>query len=191
MANFICSNCQKKIENPFFCNNCLQLQKSLKGYPNYFELFSLPTNKFTIDINSLSSRVESLLFDIHPDLFAQASIVEQRLALKYTTYIHEAEECLKSPVNRGIYLCKTFSTESVVQIKTSNDFLKKIFLFQEELEQKNGQEKEELLKVVKKNIQEIENELDDKFTSNVNVKDNFLEEISYLLGELKYWLNVK
>ncbi|GAA0810106.1 co-chaperone HscB [Colwellia sp. D2M02] len=70
---------------------------------NYFQLFDLPTD-FTVDLNQLSSRYQTLQKAVHPDKFAHASEQEQRIAVQKSAEINDAYQTLKKPLQRAEYL---------------------------------------------------------------------------------------
>ena len=70
---------------------------------NYFQLFDLPTD-FTVDLNQLSSRYQTLQKTVHPDKFAHASEQEQRIAVQKSAEINDAYQTLKKPLQRAEYL---------------------------------------------------------------------------------------
>jgi molecular chaperone HscB len=72
---------------------------------NYFQLFDLDTT-FEIDVELLNQRYRYIQQQIHPDRYAGKNDQDQRLALQFTSYINEAFQCLKQPLERAKYLLK-------------------------------------------------------------------------------------
>ena len=70
---------------------------------NYFEIFGL-NEKFSIDIDALTERFQSIQKSIHPDKFVHASQQEQLLAAKKSTIVNDAYQTLKQPLKRAQYI---------------------------------------------------------------------------------------
>jgi molecular chaperone HscB len=72
---------------------------------NYFELFSLPV-AFELDQAQLGVRYRKLQGKLHPDRYASAPALEQRLAVQYSALVNEAYTALRKPMRRALYLLK-------------------------------------------------------------------------------------
>ncbi|MFK0571862.1 Fe-S protein assembly co-chaperone HscB [Endozoicomonas sp.] len=72
---------------------------------NYFELFELPVS-CQVDQQRLASQYRALQRAVHPDRFAGDSERQQRLSVQYASWVNEAFNILKQPLNRAIYLLK-------------------------------------------------------------------------------------
>lgn len=70
---------------------------------NYFELFDLPVS-FAVDGTALGARYRQLQGEMHPDRYAGASSLEQRLAVQYSSRVNEAYDTLRHPLPRALYL---------------------------------------------------------------------------------------
>ncbi|PJE79732.1 Co-chaperone protein HscB [invertebrate metagenome] len=70
---------------------------------NYFELFQLPVSP-DVDVRKLVPVYRQLQKTVHPDRFADANAQQQRLAIEYASYVNQAYETLKSPLERCKYL---------------------------------------------------------------------------------------
>ena len=70
---------------------------------HYFELFGLPVS-YDVDLVLLSERYLTLQQQFHPDKHAHESKRDQTLVQQYATYINDAYESLKSPVDRAQHL---------------------------------------------------------------------------------------
>lgn len=70
---------------------------------NYFQLFSL-ADQFTLDINELTERYQTLQKAVHPDRFAHASSQEQMLAVQKSAMINDAYQTLKNPLKRAEHM---------------------------------------------------------------------------------------
>ncbi len=71
---------------------------------NHFALFGLP-ERFALDADALDRAYRDLQSHVHPDRFASASAVEQRVALQWATRANEAYRVLRDPLRRATYLC--------------------------------------------------------------------------------------
>ena len=68
-----------------------------------FQLFDLPAT-FSIDEQALEQRYQALIAHCHPDRYASASALEQRVAAKRAADINDAYQILIHPVSRGRHL---------------------------------------------------------------------------------------
>ncbi len=70
---------------------------------NHFELFGLPRD-FDLDPELLGERYRELQRAFHPDKFAGASALEQRLSVQRAAQINLAFHTLKHPLERARYM---------------------------------------------------------------------------------------
>ena len=70
---------------------------------NYFEIFGLPVD-FAVDQGILADRFLDLQKQVHPDRFAAGTDQEKRLAMQWATLVNTANETLRAPLPRAIYL---------------------------------------------------------------------------------------
>jgi len=70
---------------------------------NYFEIFGLPVD-YAVDLDLLADRFLGLQKEVHPDRFAARPDQEKRLAMQWTTLVNTANETLRAPLPRAIYL---------------------------------------------------------------------------------------
>lgn len=70
-----------------------------------FEIFGLAP-KFEVDRAALDARWKELQSEAHPDRFAAADALSQRVAMQWSVRINEAYQRLKDPVKRASYLCE-------------------------------------------------------------------------------------
>ena len=70
---------------------------------NYFEIFGLPTD-FNVDIVRLAERYRELQKELHPDRFAGGTEHEKRLSLQWSALVNTANETLREPLPRAIYM---------------------------------------------------------------------------------------
>ncbi|MGA1694952.1 MAG: Fe-S protein assembly co-chaperone HscB, partial [Burkholderiaceae bacterium] len=70
---------------------------------NHFALLGLSPD-FQIDLNQLDMARQRVQAVVHPDRFASAGPAQKRLALQWSTRIHEAYETLREPLKRATYL---------------------------------------------------------------------------------------
>jgi molecular chaperone HscB len=71
----------------------------------YFDMFSL-SRKLTIDTAALERDFYKLSRQLHPDLYARKSAVEQAWSLRQSSLLNDAYRTLKDPVARTAYLLK-------------------------------------------------------------------------------------
>lgn len=70
---------------------------------NHFELFALPV-RFELNRTALDQAYRAVQAEVHPDRFAHASAVEQRVSMQWATRANEAYQTLKLPLARAKYL---------------------------------------------------------------------------------------
>lgn len=70
---------------------------------DYFALFDLPV-QFALDLNALRDKYRALQAEVHPDKFASATAQEKRLSVQYASYVNQAFQTLRDPMERGRYL---------------------------------------------------------------------------------------
>lgn len=70
---------------------------------NYFQLFNLE-QKFSIELDKLTERFQTLQRTVHPDKFAHATKQEQLMAVKKSTLVNDAYQTLKNPIKRAEYM---------------------------------------------------------------------------------------
>ena len=87
---------------------------------NYFELFGMSAG-FLVDVPELARRYRELQKVVHPDRFAAAGRVSQRLSLQSATLVNEAYETLKDPLKRAQYLLRLRGIEFDAQNHTLRD----------------------------------------------------------------------
>ena len=70
---------------------------------NHFVLLGLPVG-FQVDLHQLDQARQRIQAVVHPDRFAAAGPAQKRIALQWSTRIHEAYETLREPLRRAAYL---------------------------------------------------------------------------------------
>lgn len=70
---------------------------------NYFEILGLPVS-YQIDLVDLGHRFRELQKEMHPDNFASSSEHEKRLSMQWSSLINTANDTLKSPLSRAVYM---------------------------------------------------------------------------------------
>ncbi|WP_206484282.1 co-chaperone HscB [Thalassotalea sp. G2M2-11] len=77
---------------------------------NNFEIFGLE-ERFTIDLDSLTERYQTIQKSVHPDRFAHGSSQEKLLAAKKSTLVNDAYQTLKAPLKRAEYMLELRGVE--------------------------------------------------------------------------------
>jgi molecular chaperone HscB len=70
---------------------------------NYFDVFGLPVD-FNVDLALLGERYRQLQKEVHPDKFVDGTDQEKRLSMQWATLVNTAQETLKQPLPRAIYM---------------------------------------------------------------------------------------
>ncbi len=100
---------------------------------NYFEVFDLPKD-YSVDLKVLGQRFLNLQKEIHPDKFAGGSDQEKRLSMQYTTLANTANETLKSPLKRAIYMLELAGRDIEHNPQLPPEFLMKQISLREDLD---------------------------------------------------------
>ncbi|MDH5711129.1 MAG: Fe-S protein assembly co-chaperone HscB [Gammaproteobacteria bacterium] len=87
---------------------------------NFFELFDIPVS-YEIDIDLIQQRYRELQKVVHPDRFVNASDKERRISMQQTSWINEALNTLRQPVDRAIYLLKLKNVDLNLENETTMD----------------------------------------------------------------------
>lgn len=87
---------------------------------NFFELFGVPVS-YEIDIDLIQQRYRELQKEVHPDRFVNASDKEKRISMQQTSWINEALNTLRQPVDRAIYLLKLKNVDLNLENETTMD----------------------------------------------------------------------
>ena len=100
---------------------------------NYFEIFGLPID-FKVDIELLGNRYRNLQRELHPDKFVRGTEHEKRLSMQWSSLLNTANETLRMPLSRAIYMLeqKGLNVDSNPQLPP--DLLIKQIELREELE---------------------------------------------------------
>lgn len=121
---------------------------------NPFQIFDLPV-AFELDLQALNARYLALQKTLHPDNFASASALDQRVAMQKSTEVNDALKTLKDPILRA---------ESIISINTGE---------LQDLEQKSTQDVAFLMQQLqwREQLEELENQKDE------NALNTFAKEI--------------
>lgn len=87
---------------------------------NFFELFNVSVS-FEIDLDLIQQRYRDLQKAVHPDKFVNATAQEKRLSMQQTSWINEALNTLKQPVDRASYLLKLKGVDINLENETTMD----------------------------------------------------------------------
>jgi molecular chaperone HscB len=77
---------------------------------NHFELFGLSVG-FVIDAEELAQRYRELQKVVHPDRFAAADELSQRLSMQLATQVNEAYKTLREPLRRARYMLELYGID--------------------------------------------------------------------------------
>jgi molecular chaperone HscB len=91
---------------------------------NYFDLFGLPV-RFALDRVMLDKAYHDLQGRVHPDRFAAASEVDQRVSMQWATRANEAYNALRKPLSRARYFLELHGVDLATESNTAMpvDFL--------------------------------------------------------------------
>jgi molecular chaperone HscB len=91
---------------------------------NHFQLFGLSPS-YQLDSAQLEQQYRVLQALVHPDKFAHASVAEQRVAMQRATWVNEAYQTLRKPINRARYFLSLCGVDTQEETNTAMplDFL--------------------------------------------------------------------
>jgi len=89
---------------------------------NYFDLFGIERG-YQLDLAVIKKQYLQLQKEFHPDNFASESEKIQREAIQKASYLNQAYETLKSPLQRAIYLLQIAGQEFDADRQIHNDSL--------------------------------------------------------------------
>ena len=87
---------------------------------NFFELFEVPV-AYEVDLDLVQQHYRELQKVVHPDKFVDASDQEKRISMQQTSWLNEAFNTLKQPVDRAIYLLKLKGIDINLENETTMD----------------------------------------------------------------------
>ena len=133
---------------------------------NAFEVFGLQADT-NIDLSALASRYRDLQSAVHPDRFANATDVEQRIAMARAVEINDAYHTLKDPVRRAMHLLSLKGIDALAASDTSMpvDFLMEQVEWREALADAKLKEDSERLEEMASEITSILHSLGDTFAA--------------------------
>lgn len=133
---------------------------------NAFEVFGLQADT-NIDLSALASRYRDLQSAVHPDRFANATDVEQRIAMARAVEINDAYNTLKDPVRRAMHLLSLKGIDALAASDTSMpvDFLMEQVEWREALADAKLKEDSERLEEMASEITSILHSLGDTFAA--------------------------
>lgn len=91
---------------------------------DYFALFGIKQS-YQLDLVVLKAKYLELQRQVHPDNFASGSEKQQREAMQSVSYLNQAYESLKSPLQRAIYLLQlaNHGFDPDTQVHSDTEFL--------------------------------------------------------------------
>lgn len=103
---------------------------------DHFALFALPW-RFTLDPDALTQAWRQLQAAVHPDRFVNASPVEKRLAMQWSTQVNTAYRTLRDPQLRAAYLCELHGAPIDAESNTAmpSEFLLQQLQWREQLDE--------------------------------------------------------
>ena len=133
---------------------------------NAFEVFGLQADT-NIDLSALASRYRDLQSAVHPDRFANATDIEQRVAMARAVEINDAYNTLKDPVRRAMHLLSLKGIDALAASDTSMpvDFLMEQVEWREALADARLKEDSERLEEMASEITSILRSLGDTFAA--------------------------
>lgn len=111
-----CWGCSQETSSLIFCDQC----KSIQDFPldtlSHFEILGVE-EKLLLDEEALRSKFYELSKQLHPDRFSNISHPAPQYALRWTTALNRAYQCLKSKSERTLYLINKCLPKSTTAAK--------------------------------------------------------------------------
>lgn len=152
----------------------------------FFELFNIPEG-YEVDIPNLNQSYRELQQAVHPDRFASASSHEQRVAVQYASWVNEAYETLKSPVNRAHYLLSLKDKAPDAQQTIGNDpafLMHQMSLREQLMELRDEDDPESALDKLREELEELISHQCDDFAQSFAAAD--YEHASQSVGKMQF-----
>lgn len=151
---------------------------------NYFQIFGL-TEAYDIDLGLLSDRFLELQKEVHPDRFVSHTDQEKRLAMQWATLVNSANEVLKSPLKRAVYLLEQKGIALDENPQLSPAFLMEQIELREQLEEiEDGKADLAALDVFKSEVQgvlkRIETQYSEAIESDLARAEGLVYEMQFL-----------
>ena len=124
---------------------------------SFFQLFQIPES-YSVDQAVIKRRYRELQQTVHPDRFISHSDQEKRLAVQYSSWVNEAQQCLLSPVKRAQYLLslKDITLDATKTLANDPAFLMHQMSLREQLmELKGADDPESELDKLRINLDEL------------------------------------
>lgn len=138
-----------------------------------------------MDMSLLSDRFLELQKEVHPDRFASHTEQEKRLAMQWATLVNTANEVLKSPLKRAVYLLelKGISLEENPQLPAG--FLMEQIELREKLEEIEDSAADlEVLDAFKIDVQTVLKGIESRYakviTSDLTQAETLVYEMQFL-----------
>ncbi len=148
---------------------------------NYFEIFGLPVD-YAVDQELLGDRFLDLQKQVHPDRFVAGTDQEKRLAMQWATLVNTANETLRAPLPRAIYLLGLRGVELEHNPTLPPAFLMDQIDLREQLESiEEGEGNLEELDSFRKKMQQAINELQAEFKEALDEDTDNAERLVYEL----------
>ena len=168
----------------------LRLSRNLK-IPNHFQILNLQ-EKFKIDEKILKKNFLKLQREHHPDKLASSSSSSSSSPAISSSDINKAYKCLKTPIERGLYLIKLKdSSKDLSELNTisNTDFLLDIYEFNEEFDEAIQDKNVEIFEKLFLENEEKRKILIDEIEELFGRRE--LEKCFEKLAELKYYESIK
>lgn len=138
---------------------------------NYFEVFDLPVD-YQVDQNELSRRFLAMQKEVHPDRFAGKSDHEKRLSMQWATLVNTANETLKSPLKRAIYMLSLADVNIEHNPELPPAFLMQQIELREELDSIEESESGlDALDAFKAQVSKVMQTLEEAFATSIGVNN--------------------
>ena len=139
---------------------------------DYFALFNLP-QQFEVDKQQLTDKFRQLQREVHPDRHAGEGKHQQRLAVRFASYVNTAYQTLKSPLLRAEYLLELAQVSMNTQTMTiaDSDFLFQQMQWRDTLSKAANLQSKQGLTELSQTVSDCREKLLSVFTHNYDEKD--------------------
>jgi len=151
---------------------------------NYFEIFGLPVN-YAVDQELLADRFLDLQKQVHPDRFAAGTDQEKRLAMQWATLVNTANETLRLPLPRAIYLLALSGINLEHNPTLPPEFLMDQIDLREQLEsieegENNLEELDSFRKKMQQAINKVQAEFKESLDEDIGKAERLVYELQFL-----------
>lgn len=188
-----CQQCNEELTTPIVCTGCHALYPTSMS-TDYFTLLGLE-RQYDIHEDQLNKAYRSLLRNIHPDRYTNATDTMRSLAVNLSASINHAYGVLKDPVLRASYLLESSGGPSAADVReVPGELLSEVMMLREEIDDAKDQSDSATLDQLTTSIQTKRTETLQSIAERADhlfeAKGDDKKEFRKLLNSVKYYDNL-